>query len=251
MKGLLFRGDDAGGCESANLAVAQCLNAGLLKNVGVMACGLAFGEAARLLADRGDACFGLHVCLNAEWDNVKWGPVLPAEEVPNLVDSSGNFLATPMLNHERGLDLEQAMAEVKAQLAKLRQAGFKVSYIDQHMGVGWVGGLGEQIAELARQEGLVSGDGWPCLPPEDDGADAVTRFLSRIDAAQEEHALSVFHPGLDREDMRQYRHEGLDPGQVAKERQADTDFLCDPRLRRSLEARGIRALRFDQVAVVR
>jgi predicted glycoside hydrolase/deacetylase ChbG (UPF0249 family) len=235
---LYVRGDDAGGCLSANLAIERCLDAGVLKNVGVMACGLAFEDAARRLAGRNDACFGMHVCLNSEWDAVKWGPVLPPEQVPNLVDDNGHFLWAPIANHERGLEVEQAMMEVRAQLARLRDAGFEVRYLDEHMGVGWVGGLGEALRDLAREEGLFVADAIPYLPDADATGDPVSDLLARA-AKIETEALVVFHPGLDAADMREYRHVGIEPGQVAKERGAETDLLTDPRLRVGLESLGV------------
>lgn len=238
MRKLYVRGDDAGGCLSANLAIERCLDAGVLRNVGVMACGLAFEDAAQRLAGRRDACFGMHVCLNSEWDEVKWGPVLPAEAVPNLVDDEGHFLWAPIANHERGLDLGQAMAEVRAQLARLRGAGFLVRYLDEHMGVGWVGGLHEALVGLAREEGLFLADELPYLPEAEATGEPRSDLLARA-ARIDSEALVVFHPGLDAPDMRAYRHAGIEPGQVARERGAETDLLTDPQLRAGLENLGI------------
>ena len=72
-----FRADDAGSCESANLAIAEAIDAGIVKNVSVMACGPALEHAVSLLKERRDIDIGLHVTLNAEWVKAKWPPVLP------------------------------------------------------------------------------------------------------------------------------------------------------------------------------
>ena len=64
---IAFRGDDAGSCESANLAIAQTVAAGTLKNVSVTACGPALEQAVSLFKDVLGIDRGLHLTLNAEW----------------------------------------------------------------------------------------------------------------------------------------------------------------------------------------
>ena len=101
---LLVRSDDAGSCASANAAIAEACDAGVVRNVSVMACGPALDEAAALFAGRDDIAAGLHVTLNAEWasDAACWKPVLPREQVPSLVDENGFFWRTPAQARERG-----------------------------------------------------------------------------------------------------------------------------------------------------
>ena len=102
-------------------------------------------EAAEMFLDQ-DICFGIHATINAEWDNVRWGPVLPIEEVPSLVDRDGNFFQTTQALHENNPRLEEVMAELKAQLDKARELGFDIKYADMHMGFGWViDGLDEKF----------------------------------------------------------------------------------------------------------
>lgn len=78
MKSIRFitRADDAGSSRSANRAIAQVVDGGFVRNVSLMACGPAIEDAAQLLAHRKDVCFGMHTTLNAEWDKVKWRPLL-------------------------------------------------------------------------------------------------------------------------------------------------------------------------------
>ena len=49
---LIGRCDDAGSCHTANVAIAECVDAGLALNVSVMACCPFFDEAAEMLARR-------------------------------------------------------------------------------------------------------------------------------------------------------------------------------------------------------
>jgi predicted glycoside hydrolase/deacetylase ChbG (UPF0249 family) len=151
---LCTRGDDAGCCVAANRAVEQAAKFGILKNLSVMVPGPAFEDAAARLRDIKNVSLGLHVTLNSEWERVRWGPVLSAAKVPALVDSSGYFTPTPKHLNDREPPLEQMVAEVRAQLHKARAAGMRIDYIDEHMGVGWVRGLRQEIIQLADREGL-------------------------------------------------------------------------------------------------
>ncbi len=86
---LITRGDDLGCARSLNRAVKECYQKGILKNCSVLAAAPYIEEAAKLLAGTKGLCFGLHCDLTSEWDNVKWGPVAPREQVPSLLDSKG------------------------------------------------------------------------------------------------------------------------------------------------------------------
>ena len=88
------RADDAGSSEAANHAIRECVARGIIKNVSLMAPPAAIEHAAEVLGDL-DACFGLHVTLNAEWDGIKWGPLTNPEDVPSLVDDRGLFFGRP------------------------------------------------------------------------------------------------------------------------------------------------------------
>lgn len=72
---VLTRGDDYGSCSSANRAILECVQGGLLRNVSVLACGPAFDPVP--LTKLHDIDVGLHLCLSSEWDEAKWGLCLP------------------------------------------------------------------------------------------------------------------------------------------------------------------------------
>ena len=286
----MTRGDDAGSCRSANLAVLEAAQKGILRNVSVMVPGPAFQEAARMLAGRQDICVGLHVTLTAEWDSPKWGPVLPPEKAPSLVDSEGRFFNTPMILHQRKASADEMMAEIQAQLDLARSCGMEVmghlrgvvrqasrlsgrrpganstgetpvvpvtdplrmeiSYIDEHMGVGWVGGLQERISELARREGLVDSRLAVAGLPRVEGhfEDRGTELIARLAAAPPGTYLYVTHPGCDAADMRQFIHAGLKPGQVARERDADRRIWFDPKVVDYCRRNGFRAIRYTEIS---
>ena len=248
---LLARADDAGSCRTANVAIMECLEAGLALNVGVMACCPFFEEAAGMLGGRRDVCVGLHTTINAEWDEVKWGPVLPPEQVPSLVDANGDFHRTPNITHERGGTADEVMAEIEAQLARARAAGLSIAYLDEHMGFGWLPGVRERLDALMQREGLLEGGrGYDHLPPSpwrfEDRADDL---IARLEAAGPGTYLIVAHPGHDTEEMRRLGHAGLAPGQVAREREGDTRMLTSHKVLEYCGEHGVAPTRFTDVAL--
>jgi predicted glycoside hydrolase/deacetylase ChbG (UPF0249 family) len=111
-------------------------------------------EAALLLSSRKGVDIGLHVTLNAEWEDYKWGPLSPPEKVPSLVNPDGFFLPLPADLHARGIVVEEAVTEVAAQLARLRSVGLNPVYLDEHCYVGWISDdLVVALEDLARRKG--------------------------------------------------------------------------------------------------
>lgn len=242
---LIARGDDAGSCESADLAILEACDQGILRNVSVMVPGPSFAHAVRLFAGRADLCLGLHVTLNAEWADWRWKPVLPAAQVPSLVDADGMFLPAPHDLHRRDFDEEQAMAEVAAQLRLAREAGLDIQYLDEHMGVGWLGGLNQRLAELAQREGLVEAGRFQGLPAAPDAsADWVEKLGQRLALATSGAYVLVNHPGFDRDDMRRFHMAGQPCGEVARQRDAERRGLTDPRLDAILQRNGVVLTRY-------
>jgi hypothetical protein len=216
----------------------------VLKNISVMVPGPAFDAAVLLLKDLKGVSLGLHVTLNAEWDPIKWGPVLPRDQVPSLVDAKGYFHPAPMVMHQRGFSVDEAMAEVAAQLADARAQGLNIEYLDEHMGVGWLPGLGDALAELSQREGLVYAPKLPGFPGGPEHVDPVCRFFGSLDAAAPDTYLIVTHPSFDSEEMRLCCAEGTPPGEVGRERERDRRLLTDPALAEGLREREITSIRY-------
>lgn len=246
---LVTRGDDLGSCHSANSAIAEAVTCGTLRNTSVMAPGPAFESAAQLFTGRDDVCLGLHITLNAEWDRVKWGPVLPPHEVPSLVDENGHFWPSPKVLHERGFNPDEAMAEIEAQLLRARHAGLQLSYIDEHMGVSWIGGLRDRIQELAKREGLIDVHGMRGLPSMPSAPEnLVARWQAQLQNAEPGTYVLVTHPGRDEEDMRQMFMQGVEPGVVARERDAERQALCDAKFQEICRDHNVFLARYVDVA---
>lgn len=133
--------------------------------------------------------------------------------------------------------MDEMLAEIAAQIAKARQAGLTLSYIDEHMGVSWPWPeLRAGIAALAAREGLRDVYAIPHLP----NAGTPDNFFQALDQAAPGVYVYVTHPGWDADDMR--RFDGT--GEVARWRDADRRLLTDPTLPAALAARDVQVVRY-------
>ena len=247
---LVTRGDDAGVSPSANRAILQAIDQGILRNVSLMVPGPAFEDASQVFAGREDICFGLHVTLNSEWEFPKWGPVSPPNTVSSLIEPDGFFTTDPAILLKRGFSKEQALAEVDAQLWRARELGFRVSYLDEHMGVSWIG-LREDLSALARREGLVDANPVAAIPGNAQvEGDLADQWIELLRQAPGGTYLLCTHPMFDDEEARNFRALNKPRGIIARDRDRERHALMDPRLLDFAENHGIRFARYDEVLPV-
>lgn len=245
---LITRGDDCGSNHTANLAIREAFQHGLLKNTSLMVPCAAIEEAAEMLADEKALCCGLHCTITAEWDRVRWGPVLDPTLVPALVDDHGHFLQTTHALKERQVPVEQVMAELQAQLDRARALGFDVRYADQHMVFGWVtDGLEEAIDEWCNREGILNARHYGGrLPDIQVEGDPVERLIACLDAAPSGQYLIVGHPAYDNKEMRALGHEGYPGSTIGPERDWQRRFFTDPCILEYCETHDVVPIRYDE-----
>ena len=242
----IFRTDDLGSSHSANLAIESVTIAGMFKNVSVMACGPMVEEAAQMLSGRKEICFGMHTTLNAEWDRVKWRPVLPLGKDSGLVDENGYFLADPSMFLETRPSIETIMAEVAAQLERLRALGFDVKYIDSHMFPEmFVEGLDEAMGEFIKERGLVDHMYYYNIPRISATPSESYNPFAGLPAGQ---YFWVSHPSLDTEEMRMTGNAGVPGSAVAASRAAETELYSSASFTEMMRSAGIRGVRYDEAA---
>jgi chitin disaccharide deacetylase len=131
---LIVNADDFGLTPGVNRAIVQAHTRGLVTSATLMANASAFEDAVRLARSAPGLSVGCHVVL------VDGAPVLPATQVPSLVQASmhdvaafPSKLSTFAARAVRGQILEEQIeAEATAQIRKLQSAGIMVSHLDTH-----------------------------------------------------------------------------------------------------------------------
>ncbi|HEV7300340.1 MAG TPA: ChbG/HpnK family deacetylase [Tepidisphaeraceae bacterium] len=251
---LLIRGDDSGGSVSANRAVVECHRHGVLNNASVMAVGgdAALRDAVQRFAGLPALCIGLHLTLNSEWTVPRFRPCLPPEQVRSLLDGDGTFLPSPSHIAERGVDLDEMMKETRAQLSCLRAAGLSPTYLDEHMGVGWLPGLADRLARMCEVEGLVwARDHAAALPHAEPSAKPHANpgraegWLRRLEAALPGRYVLVTHPLVDDSEARAIHRPADPPGAIAADRDMDRQALLNPNFNAFCRSGRVRLQRYD------
>ena len=79
---LVIRTDDAGMSHSVNMALEKLIATGLPVSVSVMFPTPWYQETVDILKRHPEVAVGIHLTLNSEWRNYRWGPVLGRTAVP-------------------------------------------------------------------------------------------------------------------------------------------------------------------------
>ena len=128
---LIVNTNDFGLTSGVNRAIAELHQAGVLTSTSLMARGAATEEAIELARSMPTLGVGCHVVL------VDGEPVLPANQIPTLVDrrtgrfpdSLGTFLLRLFTGRVRTEEIE---AEVAAQIGVLQRQGVRLTHLDTH-----------------------------------------------------------------------------------------------------------------------
>ena len=129
---LIIHADDAGLCHSENIATIQALQKGHLNSYSIMVPCSGYEEMAEFALENPQYDYGIHLTLTCEWQNFKWTPVLPINQVQSLVDSNGYFYKSREEVKNKALSIE-IKNELRAQIDKALKIGLKPSHLDSHM----------------------------------------------------------------------------------------------------------------------
>lgn len=129
---LIIHADDAGLSHSENRATIQSLEKGIVNSCSIMVPCPWFYEIAVFAKNNPQYDCGIHLTLTCEWENYKFGPVLPVSEVPSLVDENGHFYRKREQLRENA-SIKDVKNELQAQIEKGIKFGFKPTHIDSHM----------------------------------------------------------------------------------------------------------------------
>lgn len=131
---LILRTDDIGMSHSVNMGIKKLVKTGMPLSTSIMFVCPWYQEAVDVLKGHPQVSVGVHLTLNSEWKNYRWGPVAGAGTVPSLVDANGYFFhsAEELWNHHP--KMSEIEAELRAQIERAIHSGLKIDYLDYHMG---------------------------------------------------------------------------------------------------------------------
>jgi len=249
--GILIRCDDIGMCHSVNLAAKKVLETGIPVSMSVMTPCPWFAEAAELLKKYPNVSIGIHLTLNSEWKQYRWGPVTGARAVPSLVDSVGLFFPARSLLFGNHPKLSEIETELRSQIEKALHAGLKIDYLDYHMGAAVetpeTRAIVEKLAAefklgISRYYNEVDATGWYQTPP----AEKPDTMLLKLRTAKPgETNLFVVHVGLDVPEMSAMEDANpWGPKDMSKHRNAELNGLISPAFQQLLRDKRYRLLNY-------
>lgn len=251
---LVIRSDDAGMSHSVNMALDRLMRTGLPLSVSVMFACPWYQETAEILKRHPEVAVGIHLTLNSEWKNYRWGPVSGRSAVPSLVDEEGYFFATSEALHQHQPDLREVERELRAQIERARRTGLKIDYVDYHMGtVSRYPEFREVAERLAREYGLGMSQyfGERSGSPQYDAApsnkaDSLVALVNRLQPGVN---MVITHVGIDNEELGALLDMNTDGGlaEMSKNRQGELDAVTSRRFREAVTARGIRLINYRQL----
>jgi len=253
---LLIRTDDIGMSHSVNMAMQRLVSTGMPVSVSVLFVCPWYQEAVEILKQHPNVSVGIHLALNSEWKNYRWGPVAGSEAVPSLVDENGFFFASAEALRQHNPSVAEVEQELRAQIARALRSGLKIDYVDFHMGTVRDDPQFQQIAErLAQEFGLgMSGyfgeamDSPQYFAAPDKKADSLVAFINRLPPGLNEVTT---HVGIDDAELGALLDMNTsDPlPDMSKNRQGELNALMSAPFSAALKARHVQLVTYRDVIV--
>ena len=251
---LIIRSDDAGMSHSVNTALEKLINTGLPVSVSVMFPTPWYQETIEILKRHPQTSVGIHLTLNSEWKNYRWGPVLGRTAVPTLVDSNGYFFSSSEALHRNHPDLKEVERELRAQIERAIHSGLKIDYVDYHMGTASRYPEFREITErLAHEYGLGMSEyfGEARDDPQYSAApkDKTDSLVAMLDRLHSTINLVVTHVGIDDSELGALVDMNTDGPlpDMSKHRQGELNALMSPRFTDAVKKRDIKLITYRQL----
>jgi len=248
---LLIRTDDIGMSHSVNMAMQKLVSTGMPVSVSVLFVCPWYQEAVEILKQHPNVSVGIHLALNSEWKNYRWGPVAGSTAVPSLVDENGFFFPSSEALHQHNPQVAEVEKELRAQIERALRSGVKIDYVDYHMGTVTRYPEFRDITErLAREYGLGMSEyfGEAEDTPQYSAApaakgDSLAVMINRLKPGLN---LVVTHVGIDDAELGALLDMNTDEPlpDMSKNRQGELTALTSPRFAAALKARNVELLTY-------
>jgi predicted glycoside hydrolase/deacetylase ChbG (UPF0249 family) len=252
---LIIRSDDAGMSHSVNMALERLIQTGLPLSVSVMFPTPWYQEIVAILKQHPEVSVGIHLTLNSEWRNYRWGPIVGREAVPTLVDSNGYFFQSAEALHDHHPDLGQVEKELRAQVDRALKSGLKIDYVDYHMGTAVEYPEFRGIVERLAHEyslGMMGYFGDSTADPQYRAApankgDSLVALVNRLQSGGV--TVLVTHVGIDDAELGALvdMNTAEPLPDMSKNRQGELDALTAPRFAQALKDRRIHLITYREL----
>jgi len=253
-KTLLIRCDDMGMSHAVNMAFKELMETGLKFSASVMFPCAWYQEAVDILKANPQITVGIHLTLNAEWKNYRWGPIARKDKVPSLVDKDGYFFPSRAAFFANNPIAEEIEIELRAQIERALDSGIKISYMDYHMGTAVDKPEHRAIVEnLAKEYGLAISRYFGEVDTEsmysvdiDKKQDFLLNLIEKLDG--EKINLLVCHIGKDQPELQamiDMNSFGLPD--MSKHREAELNALISAKKKNIFEKNNIDLINYNDL----
>jgi predicted glycoside hydrolase/deacetylase ChbG (UPF0249 family) len=269
---LIVHADDIGLAQSVNAASVTAFEKGGISSGSMMVPCPWTPDFARYYKEHQELDVGIHITLNAEWENYRWGGVLPSTEIPSLLDEEGNFYPTveEVALHADPAEVEK---EVRAQIERALALGINPTHLDTHMGsIGakpelfqiylklgkeyhlpvfiprnWIQSMPEEFrASLAKEHVLV--DRFYMMNQVPLGGSWDKAYESMVEQMEPGLNLMIVHVAYDNAEMQAVTINHADFG--ATWRQKDLDFVTGNAFREMLKEHHVRLVTWKEIKAI-
>jgi len=152
---LIVNADDFGLTPGVNRGIIEGFERGVITSTSMLAVAPAFDDAVACWRSAGRAGLGIGVHFALVGEDP---PLLPARDIPSLVDANGRFRASwkqflPLATAGR-IDPGEVRAELRAQLQRILDAGIVPTHVDTHQHLHLWPVVRDVVLELARDHAI-------------------------------------------------------------------------------------------------
>jgi len=252
----LIRCDDMGMNHSVNMAIKKVIESGLPISTSVMFACPWYQEAVDILKQHPKVGVGIHLTLNAEWKNYRWGPVLGKEAVPTLVDSMGYFFPSRTKLFANNPKIKEIEKELRAQVERALKSGLRIDYMDYHMGAAvHTEELRSLVEGLAKEYSLgmsgYFGEIYSNITYHAALGDKTDSLLNHVKNLGPGLNMQVVHVGYDNPEMQALKD--LNPfglENMSQHRREELRSILSPELPKILLKNGIVAITYKELIAI-
>jgi len=269
---LIIHADDLGLSHATNSAVIEAFQKGGITSGSIMVPCPWFPEIAEFAKNNPHFDIGIHATLTSEWDKYFFGGILPAREIPGLVNSLGYFYPSveTFAQHASGAEVEK---EIRAQIERALSFGLKPTHLDNHMGsvmaspdfyqillklgkefklpvlipADMVAGISTQLLEMLSKDNIVVNHLFMIneASPSKKWADPYLKFIAEMKPGLNE---IIVHLAYDNDETRAIMVNHPDFG--SEWRQHDLDFVNSKELQKAIKDNDIKLVTWRQIGEV-